>query len=151
MIKLNININPDEILPNKARYDNAVSDSLGEIANLLPNHKASDFKNKLWGYFKQSIWEQQGHKCAFCEKEIVSLDDAELEHFRPKTETHDEFKKQITREAYWWLAYDHKNYIVSCSTCNIQKGNKFPIEDEGTRITAKNMNSIIDLNDEGVL
>lgn len=151
MIKLNINFDPDDIPPNKANYDQDVTDSLQEIAALVPNHKTESFIRRLWGYFKQTIWEQQGHKCAFCEKLIVSSDDSQLEHFRPKSETRDEFNKPITRDAYWWLAYEHKNYIVSCFTCNNLKGNRFPIKDEGTRVKATNMNGIVALTGRGAL
>lgn len=150
MIKLNININPDDIPPSKTKYKQEVHDSLHEIAVLVPNHKEDNFINRLWGYFKQEIWKQQGYKCAFCEKSIV-MDNAHLEHFRPKSKTHGEDNNFITSEAYWWLVYDHRNYMVSCPTCNTQKGNKFPIENERTRVTAKDMDGIIDLNDEGVL
>ncbi len=150
MISLNIDINPDDILPNKAKYDQEVTDSLQEIAALVPNHKEGNFIRRLWGYFKQELWKQQGCKCAFCEKSIVA-DDSHLEHFRPKSEVRDEDNNPITREAYWWLVYDHRNYVVSCSTCNNQKRNQFPIEDEGTRVTARDIDKIIDLNDEGVL
>ncbi len=151
MIKLNINFDPDDIPPNKAKYDQDVTDSLQEIAALVPNHKTENFIRRLWGYFKQTIWEQQGHKCAFCEKDIVSNDDSQLEHFRPRAETHDEFNTLITRDAYWWLAYEHNNYIVSCFTCNNLKGNRFPIKDEGTRVKATNMSEIVALTDRGVL
>jgi len=150
MISVNIDINPDDILPNKARYDQEVSDSLQAIADIVPDHKAEIFIRRLWGYFKLEIWKQQGFKCAFCEKTIVA-DDSQIEHFRPKSEVRDEENTLITREAYWWLVYDHRNYIVSCSTCNYQKGNKFPIEDNGARVTARDIDEIIDLNDEGVL
>ena len=151
MIKLNIYINPDDIQTNKTKYDIDVSDSLDEIAALVRHHKSDDFKDRLWRKFKQSIWEQQYHKCAFCEKEIVSADDGQLEHFRPKAETCDEFNVRITREAYWWLAYEYKNYLVSCLTCNNLKGNRFPIEDEDTRVKATDMDGKVALTDGGVL
>ncbi|MGR3178237.1 MAG: hypothetical protein ACUZ8E_09295 [Candidatus Anammoxibacter sp.] len=150
MIELNININPDDIPPKKAKYDQEVTASLQEIANLLPRHKDTDFEKRLWGYFKQELWQQQGFKCAYCESSLVA-DASHLEHFRPKSEVRSEDNDTITREAYWWLVYDHRNYLVSCSICNNQKGNQFPIEDEKNRVTASNINEFVDLNDEGVL
>lgn len=150
MIKLNININPDDIPPNIAKYNQEVSESLQEISNLVPNHNSKVFIKRLWGYFKLEIWKQQGYKCAFCEKSIVA-DDTHLEHFRPKAEARDKNNTLVTREAYWWLVYEQRNYMASCSTCNNQKGNLFPIEDEGTRVTAANMDSIVDLNNVGDL
>lgn len=150
MISLNINIISDNIVPNKPRYDQQVSDSLQEIADIIPDHTTEIFIRRLWGYFKLEIWKQQGFKCAFCEKTIVA-DDSHLEHFRPKSEARDEQNVLITREAYWWLVYDHRNYLVTCSTCNNQKGNKFPIEDNNTRIIARDFGEIVELDDEGVL
>ncbi len=150
MIKLDININPDGILPDKTKYDQEVDESLQEIAAQVPNHKEGDFENRLWGYFKQELWKQQGYKCAFCEKSIV-LGDSHVEHFRAKSEVRNKDNSIITRKAYWWLAYEHKNYMVSCSTCNNQKGNRFPIKDEDTRVLATDMNSITALTDKGVL
>lgn len=150
MIKLSINIKPDDIPPNKAKYDREVTDSLQEIAAIVPNHKEGNFIRRLWSYYKFEIWKQQGRKCAYCEQSIVE-GDSHIEHFRPKAETRDEDNAFITKEAYWWLVYDHRNYVVSCSTCNNQKGNRFPIEDKKTRVTAKDMASINDLNDDGVL
>lgn len=151
MIKLKISINPDEILSNKARHDKTVSNSLKELADLVPNHKSDDFKSRLWKKFKLVIWEQQHKKCAFCEKEIVSSDDAQLEHFRPKAEACSEDDVHITREAYWWLAYDHKNFIVSCFTCNNIKGNRFPLQDEETRVTATDLDGVVKLTEVGSL
>lgn len=151
VIKLNINIDPALIFSKIATYNRNVSKSLKEIATLIPDHKLENFKSSLWGKFKISIWEQQYHKCSFCEKEILSADDAQLEHFRPKAEARNENNDLITRESYWWLAYEHKNYIVSCFTCNNLKGNRFPIEDEDTRVKATDINDVVELNDDGVL
>lgn len=151
MIKLDININSTFIVSDKEKHDKKVSNSLETIANLVPNHKSENFKNNLWKVFKQTMWEQQGHKCAFCEKELVSSDDAQVEHFRPKTEIRDEENHIITREAYWWLAYDDKNFLVSCSTCNKLKGNRFPLKNEEARITAVSIESTIPLTNGGNL
>lgn len=151
MISLSLNINPEEILSNKTKYDQDVSDSLHEIAELVPKHTSKIFKRRLWAYFKLEIWKQQGLKCAFCEKEIISADDCHVEHFRPKTRVQDDQNKIVTRESYWWLAYDHRNYLGSCFTCNTQKGDKFPIADNGTRVVARDIDEISELNDKGVL
>lgn len=150
MIKLNVDFNPDDIPPNIKKYNKEVKDSLKEIAALVPNHKMDNFIKRLWGYFKPEIWKQQGCKCAYCEQ-LIPIGNSHLEHFRPKSKTHNEENTYITNEAYWWLVYDHRNYVVSCSTCNNQKGNRFPIVDEKTRVTAKNMESIVELDDHGYL
>lgn len=51
-------------------------------------------------------------KCAYCETFDPS---PHVEHYRPK------------RGGYYWLAYSWDNLIISCSKCNIKKGDQFPI------------------------
>ena len=151
MIELSINIDSTKAIFNKARHDLAVSKSLKEIADLVPNHKSNDFNRDLYKKFKVMIWEQQHKKCAFCEKKINSSDDGQLEHYRPKTEVCDEKDVLISRNAYWWLAYDHKNFLVSCFTCNNIKGSRFTLFDEQTRETAKDLDGIVALTEKGSL
>lgn len=150
MISLNINLNPDDIVPDIDKYTQEVADSLQEISALVPDHKERNFIKRLWKYYKPKILKQQGFKCAYCEKYIL-LDDSHLEHFRPKSAVFDEKNDLVTKEAYWWLAYDHRNYIVSCATCNSQKGNKFPIEDGRVRVTANNIEDVVALTNDGAL
>ncbi len=150
MISLNININPDGIVPDSDRYAQEVADSLQEISVLVPEHKESNFVKRLWRYYKRELWKQQGRKCAYCEKSIL-VDNGHVEHYRPKSGVFDENNKLVTKEAYWWLAYDHRNYIVSCATCNSQKGNKFPIENDKARVTVNNIEDSVTLTNDGAL
>lgn len=81
--------------------------------------KVRDYLNKY--YFD---------KCAYCELHCK----AEIEHFRPK--------KGVTEDAahngYYWLCYSWSNLIPSCRYCNTEggKGNKFPIIQNGKRVTS---------------
>jgi hypothetical protein len=89
-------------------------------------------------------------KCAYCEVLVLADQSGDVEHFRPKGGLLDESGKavMIVREdqttakhpGYYWLAYDWRNLLPSCSRCNrltktrqgtIGKGNLFPIT--GTR------------------
>jgi uncharacterized protein (TIGR02646 family) len=150
MISLNLNINPEDVVPDSAKYNQEVLSSLQKISDLVPDHGEGVFTRRLWAYYKRTLWEQQGEKCAFCEKEIV-MDDGHVEHFRPKSEVRNNENVFISKEAYWWLAYDHKNYMVACAICNNQKGNRFPISNEGDRVTAIEIGAATLLTDEGIL
>ena len=66
-------------------------------------YKSEDVKSKLRGIYHG--------KCAYCETSVEQLD---VEHFRPK------------RGGYYWLAYSWDNLLLSCSICNVAKGNSFP-------------------------
>ncbi len=74
------------------------------------------------------------NKCAFCEQKI---EQSHVEHYRPK-------------HIYYWLTYSWDNLLLSCSTCNINKGihfelissDKLTITFEDTAENRKKINSI---------
>lgn len=51
------------------------------------------------------------NKCAFCEQKVEQY---HIEHYRPK-------------KIYYWLAFSWDNLIMSCATCNQNKGINFEI------------------------
>lgn len=73
-------------------------------------------------------------KCAYCESKRKNAP-LQVEHFRPKKEV----TEDATHEGYFWLSYEWSNLLLACSDCNSQgnKGNHFPIEKTGTRITVQ--------------
>ena len=133
MNKVHIEFGPNEVLPHPIDHQSKVSASLEAIKFLVPDHNSKSFKNSLWDCFKFRIWKAQGMKCCYCEKYIAEQESG-LEHFRPKTKVTSIDNATITRRAYWWLAYDWKNFLISCSTCNRKKGTRFPLVDENTRV-----------------
>jgi uncharacterized protein (TIGR02646 family) len=52
-----------------------------------------------------ALFAMHGRVCAYCQCGLPPNDPGDVEHFRPKSE-------------YWWLAYQFKNYLLSCSRCN---------------------------------
>jgi len=84
-------------------------------------------------------------RCAYCECNITDFQHGDIEHFRPKkgvTDEHDEPAfidapdgAKLEHPGYYWLAYDWRNLLPSCTTCNqpgqegIGKRNRFPVED----------------------
>lgn len=90
--------------------------------------KSTDFKPH-WKIFKYALWSHQHMKCCFCEQRI-NEQDCHVEHYRPKAQLKTETGNRI---GYWWLAYDWRNLVVSCATCNRQKSTEFPLAQENAR------------------
>jgi uncharacterized protein (TIGR02646 family) len=86
-------------------------------------------------------------KCAYCEGNIES-ENGEIDHFRPKGRVSDNDYKPIpNHHGYYWLAYDWKNLLPSCTKCNQKRkwdkvkgqftfGKKdlFPLKNEDSRV-----------------
>ena len=83
-------------------------------------------KGNKWKIFKNVWLELSDFRCPICESKISRYGD--IEHFRPK-------------EHYWWLAYDYKNYSISCNLCNrTLKHTAFPLLNETQRATFESRN-----------
>ena len=67
---------------------------------------------------KQPLYDMFSSKCAFCERN-VELSAGRIEHFRPKSQ-------------YVNLTFDWNNFLYSCEVCNNRKGDKFPLDCDGT-------------------
>jgi len=76
-------------------------------------------------------------KCAYCECYITDFQPGDIEHFRPKRDVRDENDdpvmvkyvddNPVPHPGYYWLAFDWKNLLPSCSICNKEKKNRFPV------------------------
>lgn len=82
-------------------------------------------------------------KCAYCESYIADFQHGDMEHFRPKKGITDENGApvfvnspggvRLEHPGYFWRAYDYRNLLPSCITCNqpgqngIGKHNRFPL------------------------
>ena len=102
----------------------------------------------------QSIYKSQNApffgKCAYCESDVLVNQPGDIEHWRPKSRVTDEKGRAIEinsgngektpHPGYYWLAYDSRNLLLSCATCNrpstskisgrrIGKWDQFPVED----------------------
>jgi len=81
-------------------------------------------------------------RCAYCEAHIADFQHGDIEHFRPKKAVTGANDKPIViagpdghqhdHPGYYWLAYDWRNLLPSCVSCNqpgehnIGKRNRFP-------------------------
>ena len=110
-----------------------------------------EFKKNVYAGQKKAVYLNPDDyffgKCAYCEQIIHSNQYGDIEHYRPKASVTDFDNKPVrTRDGeedevhpgYYWLAYDWKNLLPSCMTCNrkgkdietggpIGKGNYFPV------------------------
>lgn len=82
-------------------------------------------------------------KCAFCESAITHVSYGEIEHFKPKS-------------SYPELCFNWENFLLSCSICNnvSNKGNKFPLQDEGGPLinpTQENPDDFFNFDYDGTL
>lgn len=68
------------------------------------------------------------HLCAYCETPVAR--DPLMEWHRPREEAM-ELDGTVSRDHYWWLAYEWTNLYLVCIECQKYKGPRFPVA--GTR------------------
>ena len=82
---------------------------------------------------KEQMMEDQHRKCAYCEQ-YKNGDFGCVEHYRPKGGYDLGTGTPLQQPGYYWLAYDWKNLLFSCSECNTSyKRNHFPLVNENAR------------------
>ncbi len=95
----------------------------------------------IWKDLKPDLEKLSNKKCWYCEARQIRSD-MHVDHFRPKAEV-----DGVDHPGYWWLAFDWKNYRLSCTFCNSPrkdpirgctegKGSQFPLRDEQRRCRA---------------
>lgn len=91
-----------------------------------------DEKNGHWKKIKKILILTFGKLCWYSDCKLVGQY-GDVDHFRPKSRSIDYEGKVILDSGYWWLAYDYKNYRLSCQVVNRrnQQGGKvdyFPLK-----------------------
>lgn len=91
-----------------------------------------------WGEFKAALSEATRGKCGYCEEFVISGQHGDVEHFYPKSEIwklsddaaergeEEEWTSRVrgrkqdvlSESGFWWMAYDWRNYLLSCLVCN---------------------------------
>ncbi len=106
---------------------------LEQIINNANYPSSKDFTPYWRGPVKTAIWGHHRGKCCYCERKRDNNRESDVEHFRPKTEI-----KDAGKPGYWWLAYEWKNYLFACKTCNEDhKITHFPLLPHGQRSTGE--------------
>ncbi len=75
-------------------------------------------KRKAMRQYADVLFKVFRNKCAFCESKMKHVSPAHIEHYRPKE------KDQFPELMFVW-----ENWLLSCPTCNANKGTKFPLCD----------------------
>jgi hypothetical protein len=83
-------------------------------------------RSDLWRDLAPRLRELSNQKCWYCGKKVSP--NSPVDHFRPKGKPNE----CSHHEGYWWLAFDWRNYRVSCNECNTGskdygKLNHFPL------------------------
>lgn len=126
--------------PEPSGFANRVAGNKRTITDTVAIGNAPDFTGReTWKEFKKDMAPATFGKCGYCEVDVWAVDrfKGDVEHYRPKGRV-DELifnsdgtyrtKKRFDR-GYHWLAYDWRNYILSCNPCNsAHKKNLFPLE-----------------------
>ena len=88
----------------------------------LDEKARKSFKYQVYGReeVKEALVEMFDNKCAYCESRMKHASPAHIEHYRPKNEN--KFPDQM----FVW-----ENWLLSCTTCNTMKREKFPYCDDG--------------------
>lgn len=105
------------------------------IAQADAGNTAFCFDNKVFAHktVKEQMMEDQHRKCAYCEQ-FKNGDFGCVEHYRPKGGYDLGSGTPLQQPGYYWLAYDWKNLLFSCSECNTSyKRNHFPLVNENAR------------------
>ncbi len=109
--------------------------ALTEQLMALPPEQRDDFIDQhdaYLGKLKEHYMKLSHEKCWYTEaREIAS--NYHMDHFRPKKrpkklKKNCKIETSASEEAYWWLAFDWKNYRLAASIPNISKGSYFPLK-----------------------
>jgi hypothetical protein len=110
-----------------------------ELLARHPDATPIEFASSIWAELRQWLFVKVFHgKCAYCEGRVRPQSWGAAEHWRPKggVTVRDEVGKlqKVERDGqrhpgYYWLAYDWRNLVPVCETCNSGKGKgtQFPV------------------------
>lgn len=125
--------------PKPSGFEQAVASMKQKIAEEIASGKPPKFKGReKWKDFKPDMAPATFGKCGYCEVDVWGVDrfKGDVEHYRPKGRIDaivdradgTPSSKKLFDSGYHWLAYDWKNYILSCNPCNsAHKKNLFPV------------------------
>jgi hypothetical protein len=86
-----------------------------------------EFDERVWRPYATQLAEPTFGKCAYCETSIAGRDQIAVDHYRPRTKAEGLAKGEISPDHYWWLAYEWRNLVPSCTRCVRAKRNRFPV------------------------
>lgn len=99
---------------------------------------------KLYKQFAKPLRRLFRNKCAYCDQKYVTMEPGDVEHYRPKggiVETEFDLPRPDEEAArahpgYFWLAYEWRNLLPSCTDCNRYRGHETEDDDDGGPVGA---------------
>lgn len=148
-------IDIDELEPLlSATWKRNAAAALKEVQKASAKDRAAIIQKhaQIWRTLRSNL-KKLSKKCWYCES-LELRSDQPVDHFRPKGAV----RGAKSSVGYWWLAFDWRNYRLSCVFCNSRRidveggteGGKwdyFPLFDETTRVN----NPAGNLDDEEVI
>lgn len=128
------------------RWHKVYAGRLASVSGLGTHDLRSAYikKNGSWGLLKKWLANASGFKCWYCEAKSTRAP-FDVDHFRPKLGITVDSVRLAGHDGYYWLAYEWRNFRLSCQRCNRPekddgdilhgKANEFPIRDEAQRCT----------------
>lgn len=83
---------------------------------LAARHKAINAKSAVWRAADEALRNASHDKCWYCEIK-QDRSDKPVDHFRPKNAV----VEDNAHPGYTWLAFDWKNFRLSCTFCNSKR------------------------------
>lgn len=125
-----IKISRSEEQPKELRTPK-ISDTLRSLCEKA--HRGESITRKdipsHWSDARDVLFNIHHGKCCYCERKRDKAREPDVEHYRPKGGV----QEDTTHPGYWWLAYEWKNLLWSCKSCNEdKKRNHFPVD--GSRV-----------------
>lgn len=77
---------------------------------------------------RSALNEQFSRKCAYCERELLTASDAVAASYRPLTNACNLGEREGHPDHYVWFAYEWRNFLLLCRSCEQAKRNIFPVE-----------------------
>ena len=145
-------IHVDFVEPDTPEWDGwkaHAAEATQDLVHQMATQGSCTVNKALYKCTKSELFEAFHGKCAYCESRIEHTHPGDVEHFRPKGGVAEEDNNpvmvagpdgaMVPHPGYYWLAYDWRNLLPSCSSCNrlsktkegrrIGKGTRFPVAD----------------------
>jgi predicted ATPase len=102
--------------------------------NSRSQERFKPFAFELVNEIKSSARQLFKDKCAYCES-LIPLDttSGDVDNFRPKNGARG-FKREFSKDHYWWLMYEWNNQYYCCANCNKFKATWFPVEGKRVKV-----------------
>jgi hypothetical protein len=132
-------IHVEFVPPATSDWNNWIQEAEAARQALIENGPPYIIDEAIYKRRRKDIFSAYHEKCVYCEGNFILVEQGDVEHYRPKKGVKDlsgevvyisVAGKREKHPGYYWLAYDYRNLLPSCSLCNRSgKRNLFPVAD----------------------